>query len=151
MSARTLLVAVAILGVGCVAPGPGAPGSQPPYRLSGGFTAGPLAVRRVELTFGSGRPEATVRREERVGARAVIRFAGSGPFDAAWVVDGRPVETVALMITFGDTLTLETAAPLPTFEPGPHAVTLRIHAPAGAPPAPSITYLVTADAAREAR
>lgn len=151
MSGRTLLAAVVVLGMGCAAPGPGAPASQPPYRLSGGITAGPLAVRRVELTFGSGRAEVTARRDERVGARAVIRFAGSGPFDAVWVVDGRPVETVALLITFGDTLTLETGAPLPTFEPGPHAVTLRIHAPAGAPPAPSITYVVTTDAAREAR
>ncbi|MBI5441231.1 MAG: hypothetical protein HY900_08480 [Deltaproteobacteria bacterium] len=123
------------------------PPSQP--RLSGGTTTGPVSIRRVELSFADGRPLANVPRNSRVGARAVVQFNGTGPFRASWLVDGRPVELVSTMVSFGDTLTFDTAPAtvLPTFEPGAHEVSLRVEQPATTLPSPQIRYFVTVDEA----
>ena len=140
------LGAAAVAGCGGLTPVVPPP-SQP--RLSGGTTTGPLTIRRIELTFPDGRPQTTVARNSPLTARAVVQFNGTGPFRAAWVVDGRSVELVTAMVTFGDTLTIESGAAtvLPTFEPGPHELSLRIEEPKTTLPSPLIRYNVTVDEA----
>ena len=122
-----------------------APGA--PYRITGagGKTSGPLQITRIELTFANQQAEATVPQDARLHARAVIRTDGNGPLRATWLVDGRPLETVALNLSLGSTVTLQTGAGtrLPTFEPGPHSVTLRVQEPAPPFPVPVIRYFVT--------
>ena len=118
------------------------------YHLSGSTTTGPLQVRRVEITFPNERGEITVQRNYKdLKAKAIIRFNGNGPFRAAWVVDERTVEFVTVMVTFGDTLTIETAPAtvLPTFEPGIHSVTLNIMDPLPPFNVPVVNYVVTVD------
>jgi len=143
-----LLAAVACLG--CETVGAGAPPEPAPYRISGRPTVGPLVLRRIELSFPDGRGETTVQRNaSTLGAQAFIAFLGSGPLQATWVVDGRPLEPVSVMLSSGDTLTLRTTSSvaLPTFEPGAHTVTLEIHQPQAALRAPIVRYTVTVDEA----
>ncbi len=149
LAAAAVALALSGCGTAPVAGTAPAPPAAPVFRLSGGATTGPLAVRRVEIVFPNGRGEIMVPRSAALRAEAVIRFNGNGPFRAVWVVDGRPVEIVAQMIAFGDTLTLGTspATVLPTFEPGPHTVTLRIEQPAPPFPVPVVSYIVTGDEA----
>lgn len=119
--------------------------APPSYmHLSGGMTTGPLALRRIELQFPNQRGEITVPLHSRLAARATIQFDGNGLFRAAWVVDGRVIETVSLTVTFGDTLTMDTAPStvLPTLEPGPHDLTLRIEQPLPSFTVPVIRYWV---------
>ena len=135
----------------CATPqGAVAPPRVPQFQVTGGGTTGPLRVERVELVFDSGLGEATVPQHARVGARAVIRFSGNGPFRAQWRVDGRVLEVADLLVTFGSTLTLPTAerTVLPTYEPGPHEVALEILQPAITFRVPSIRYFVTMEQPR---
>lgn len=106
---------------------------EPAYRISGGYTAGPLKVNRAEVAFPNKRGDITVPYGADVKAEATVKFSGNGLFRAAWLVDGRAVENVAVTITYGDTLHLDMSETtvLPAFEPGPHTVTLRVDEPAG--------------------
>ena len=118
-----------------------------PYRITGagGKTSGPLQITRIELMFANQQAEVTVPQYARLHARAVIRTDGNGTLRATWLVDGRPLEAVALSLSFGSTVTLQTSADtrLPTFEPGPHTVTLQVQEPAPPFPVPVIRYFVT--------
>jgi len=119
--------------------------APPPYiHLSGGMTTGPLALRRIELQFPNQRGEITVALHSHLTARASVQFNGNGLFRADWVVDGRVVEAISFMVTFGDTLTIDTAPTtvLPTLEPGPHELTLRIEQPIPSFSVPVIRYWV---------
>lgn len=106
---------------------------EPAYRITGGYTAGPLKVNRAEVTFPNKRGDITVPYGAEVKAEATVKFSGNGLFRAAWLVDGRALENVAVTITYGDTLHLDMSGKtvLPAFEPGPHTVTLRVDEPAG--------------------
>ncbi len=151
-----LAVVVSMLGVFCLmvaiscAPKGGVKrpvaGERGYYYISGsgGATSGPLKVDRVELNFQNDRGEITVSVNEKLKAYAVIRFSGNGLFRAFWVVDGRVVEEVTLTLAFGNTLTLWTRPEtvLPTFEPGPHTLTLKIEQPKPAFKVPAIRYFV---------
>jgi hypothetical protein len=122
--------------------------APPPYiHLSGGVTTGPLVLRRIELQFPNQRGEITVPLHSQLTARAIVQFNGNGLFRADWVVDGRVIETISLMVTYGDTLTIDTAPTtvLPTLEPGPHELTLRIEQPAPSLTVPLIRYWVSTD------
>ena len=116
----------------------------PRLRVTGGATTGPLTLTRVEITLDNGFGSATVERNGRIRARAVINLSGNGVFRATWLVDGRPLEQVQHLVTYGTTLVLETGedTPLPTFEPGTHWVTLRIDEPAGDIEVPAVRYFV---------
>jgi hypothetical protein len=133
-----------LLGAGCGQLTP-VPVPMDSAQVSGGATTGPLVVRRVELQFTDGRPRATVPQGETVTARARIRFDGTGLLRATWLVDGRALQTVSMPVSYGDSLTLDSSPGilLPTFEPGPHEVVLRIDQPAGALTVPAIVYTVT--------
>ena len=113
--------------------------------LSGGMTTGPLALRRIELQFSNQRGEITIPQHSQLTGQAIIQFNGNGLFRAYWVVDGRVIEPVSLMVTFGDTLTIDTAPAtvLPTLEPGQHELTLRIEQPIPPFTVPVIRYWVT--------
>lgn len=114
---------------------------------SGGKTTGPLKITRIELNFSNNRGEITVPINSRLRPYAVIRFDGNGLFRAAWEVDGRKLEEVAIPVTFGNTLTLyiREGTVLPTFEPGPHRLTLKVYEPLTNFEIPFITYFVTGD------
>ncbi|MBI5069189.1 MAG: hypothetical protein HZB56_13215 [Deltaproteobacteria bacterium] len=144
---RPLAVAAALAASGCAGPAAAPPPEAPPHRISGGASAGPLQVERVELLFPNGRGEIAVRRNAGLTARALIRFRGSGPLLARWAVDGMPVEQVSLLATFGDTLTLDTSTALPTFEPGRHRLALELLQPIARVSLRSISYVVTAEEA----
>ncbi len=145
---RALAVVGLLLLAGCAAGQPGAPAPArpgPAVRVTGGgATTGPLVIDRVEITFQNGFGSITLDRGARLTARAVVRFSGNGVFRATWLVDGRPLEQVQHIVTYGNTLTVEAgrAIPLPTFEPGGHTLTLKVEQPAGAIPAPVVRYFV---------
>ncbi len=145
---RPLAAAGLLWLAGCAAgtPAPSEPPSPlPTVRVTGGGkTTGPLVIDRIEITFENGFGSITVDRGARLTARAVVRFSGNGVFRATWLVDGRPLEQVQHLVTYGETLTVEAGrvAPLPTFEPGGHTLTLKVEQPAGAIRAPVVRYFV---------
>jgi hypothetical protein len=151
-----LLLSSLICACAAVEPGEGTGATMPPplhysFSGSGGKTTGPLNITRVELNFQNDRGEITVPLKSRISAYAVIRFDGNGLFRASWEADGRVLEEVAIHVVFGKTLTLTTrpATILPTFEPGPHYVALRIKEPVPGFDIPVIRYFVTGEAARK--
>ncbi len=117
------------------------------FNSSGGKTTGSLKIRRIELNFSNNRGEITVPLNSGLYPYAIIRFDGNGLFRATWEIDGRILEEVAINITFGRTLTLHIRknTVLPTFEPGLHRITLKVHEPSTGFKIPVITYFVTGD------
>ncbi len=148
-------VALAVALAACAAPGAtrdhAPPAAAPGAVITGTTTPGPLRVERLELVFDNGFGTITLPRDSRLAATAILRYRGSGSLRAEWRVDGRPVELVNQIITHGSTLRLPLAPTtvLPTFEPGPHTVTLSILAPQVAFDLPAIHYFVTLDAPRD--
>ncbi len=122
---------------------------QPHYEFSGsgGKATGPLKMTRIELNFSNNLGDITIPMNSRLDAYAIIRFDGNGLFRASWLVDGRILEHVAINVTSGNTLTLRTAAGtiIPTFEPGPHSLTLKVEEPVPGFKIPVITYFVTGE------
>jgi hypothetical protein len=121
-----------------------APAQPPYYRLSGGTTTGPLQVKRVELLFPNNRGDITVPINSKLSVKAIVQFNGNGLFRATWEVDGRVLENVAINVSYGDTLELvaKKTTVLPTFEPGPHRVTLKIEQPKTSFVVPTVNYFV---------
>ncbi len=135
--------ALSALLAGCAGAPQAPPGPPALPPVQGGATTGPLRIERLEITFPNGFGSITVPKGARLAARAVIRCSGNGAFRADWVVDGRVVETVTRTVTYGKTFELTTpAGALPTFEPGPHTVTLRIREPRPGFDPPVVRYLV---------
>jgi len=114
------------------------------YRISGRATAGPLKIQRIELSFANGFGSTTVSQNDVVTAQAQIRFSGNGVFKAQWLVDGRIIENVYLLLSSGSLLSLPMAdsSRLPTFEPGLHEVKLLILQPQTSLKMPIIKYFV---------
>ncbi len=132
--------ALAALLAGC-AGAPQGPPALPP--VQGGVTTGPLRIERVEIVFPNGFGSITVPKGSRLTARAVIRCSGNGAFRADWVVDGRAVETITRTVAYGTTFEVTTSRDaLPTFEPGPHTVTLLIREPEPGFDLPVVRYFV---------
>ena len=152
----TLATAALALGIAACAPSTSAERGTPPpptaphFEITGGTTTGPLRIERVELVFDNGFGSITVPQHSRLGATATLRFSGNGPLRAEWRADGRPIEQVNLIVTHGATLRLPLAPTtvVPTFEPGPHTLTLAILAPQPTFDLPTIRYLVTLDVPR---
>jgi len=147
-------LAAGLLWGGCAAPGASTPGEgsrspSPGVEVvgSGGRTAGPLGLVRAELTFDNALGEATVARGEPLGACGTLRFDGNGLLRAAWEVDGRTLEVVSAHVVFGNSVRVCTGAGtvLPTFEPGPHQVTLRVQEPRPDFEIPTLRYFVTGE------
>lgn len=141
------VMVISIFVAGCVGVEKSTSPPEPSYSISGsgGNTGGPLRIKRIELNFQNDRGEITVPLNSRLKAYAVIRFDGNGLFRASWVVDGRVLEEVAITVTYGNTLTIWTSSStiIPTFEPGPHTLTLRIKEPKPHFKIPVIRYFVT--------
>lgn len=116
--------------------------------MGGGSTTVPLAIRRVEMVFDNGRAQITVPRNGKLGVRATLQFDGSGPLQAAWLVDGAPAELVSRNVAFGETVVLEIAptTPITTLAEGSHEITLRINQPSTTLQMPRIRYVVSGDA-----
>lgn len=118
----------------------------PPYTFSAssGDTTGPLTVRSIELKFQNGLGDITLTSETSPQPEAIIKFDGNGLFQAYWQVDGRDIEPIGINVTFGKTLKLRFSniAQIPTFQPGPHHISLRITNPQTNLTSPVITYFV---------
>ncbi|NOY44492.1 MAG: hypothetical protein GXP50_03435 [Deltaproteobacteria bacterium] len=135
--------ALTVLLAGCAGAPQAPPGRPALPPVQGGATTGPLRIERVEITFPNGFGSITVPKGGRLTARAVIRCSGNGAFRADWVVDGRVVETVTRTVAYGTTFEVTTSRDaLPTFEPGPHTVTLLIREPEPGFDLPVVRYFV---------
>ena len=115
------------------------------YQLSGGYRNGPFALDRVELVFGSGRMDRTLRRGEKIQVLARIRFAGQGNLRARWLLDGQVLELVNLNLDRGSLLTLSLRHPPASrsLEPGYHSLRLEIEQPPVDFTMPSLKFFVT--------
>ncbi len=140
-----------IFHMGCATLGDGktAVTHQPQFMFTegGGKTTGPLKMTRIELNFSNHRGDITVPMHSKILPYAIIRFDGNGSFQAVWEVDGRALETIAVNVAFGKTLTLHTGpgTTFPTFEPGPHSLTLKVKQPIPKFKIPVIQYFVTGE------
>ncbi|WP_025321120.1 proline-rich domain-containing protein [Deferrisoma camini] len=116
----------------------------------GASTASPVVVvEHVELRFPNGTGRQTVAKDEPgFYAEALFRYQGNGTLRIQWIVDGRILVETVETLTFGTDLVTrsdKTGVALPTFEPGPHTVTLTFDNGSGQPSAlavPEITYFV---------
>jgi len=105
---------------------------------------GMLSLERIDLAFDNGLARTSITVNGKLKARASIRYAGNGALVGRWLVDGRPLQTFNLTLTFGNSITIETAdlPPLPAIEPGEHEVTLQFSTPAVTFTVPVIRYTV---------
>ncbi len=116
-----------------------------------GSTTSPVVVPNyVQITFPNGTGSQTVPQGEAgFYAEARVRYAGNGPLTIRWVVDGYPIAVMSRTLTYGTDFTVrsdETGVPLPTHEPGSHAVTLTLDNGTGRRTViavPTIRYFVT--------
>jgi hypothetical protein len=109
----------------------------------------PFSLTSVILRWKDGQSSLTVPKgTEGLKAYADIKFEGTGPFQAQWLVDGQVVSTVSQTLSFAGKATLDSgAAPaLPTSILGPHDVTLRVLNPAVTFRLPVIRYVVSPEA-----
>ncbi|NOY44491.1 MAG: hypothetical protein GXP50_03430 [Deltaproteobacteria bacterium] len=116
----------------------------------GASTTSPVVVvEHVELRFPNGTGRQTVAKDEPgLYAEALFRYQGNGTLRIQWIVDGRILVETVETLTFGTDLVTrsdKSGVSLPTFEPGPHTVTLTFDNGSGQAPAlevPEITYFV---------
>ncbi len=124
-----------VLGIALLWLAPGFAQAVPPVDLTidvegsaAGSTTGPLTVQRVALQFANGQGNTTVdRNTPALAVSAHIRYLGNGTLTGRWLVDGRTIATINTPLVFGTDITLHsdaTGVALPTFEPGPHKVSL---------------------------
>ena len=107
-----------------------------------------LIITRLQLTFGNGRAETTVSRNQPgLRVNADIRFDGSGLLKGYWEVDGRVLSQVNQHLTYGKSIRLTSPATpfLPTFVEGSHRVRLVITSPENEIPFPEAIYYVTSE------
>jgi len=144
-----LLISLSIIACSC------APMNQPSHShqenrphyyflAANGQTTGPLSIKSIELSFQNGQGDITLAADSQPQPQAIIAFNGNGLFQAQWQVDGRVIEQISLNVVFGKTLKLLplAATQFPTFEPGPHTVSLKILSPQSALESPLISYFI---------
>jgi len=127
------------------------------FLLLGGFAAAPapaaksgagLTIERIHLGFEDRQARRNVaRREEGLRVFADIDYAGSGLFEACWMVDGKFFADIAQHLSGIGTVRL--ASPetpgLPTIAEGLHIVTLVVGSHAGDVQPTRVGYFVTTD------
>jgi uncharacterized protein YceK len=122
-----------------------------------GYQKGPSApfnLTSIILRWKEGQSSLAVPKgTEKLMAYADIKFEGTGPFQAQWLVDGQVVSVVSRTLSFAGKVTLDsgTTPGLPTSIPGPHDVTLRILNPSVSFTLPVIRYVVSLDAPQPPR
>lgn len=92
----------------------------------------PFNLTSVILRWKDGRSFTTVPKgSEGLTAYADIKFEGTGPFQAQWLVDGQVLKTISQTLSFAGRATVDSGAmpALYTNILGPHDVTLRILSP----------------------
>ena len=111
---------------------------------SGASTGGPLAINRVELQFENGRGDMTVPLNGELKVKAFINYTGNGVLEGQWLVDGRVIQQVSNVLTYGNDIVIESlkVPPFPTFNPGGHTVTFNVISPVLSFTAPTIRYFV---------
>lgn len=113
------------------------------------YTTGPSApfnVTSLILRWKDGKSITSVAKGfEGLVAYADIKFEGTGPFQAQWLVDGQVMKTVSQTLSFAGRTTIDsgTMPALYTNIPGPHDVTLRILSPVTNFRMPVIRYEVS--------
>ncbi len=106
----------------------------------------PFTISYIVLRFADGRTSVSVDRDfSPLIAYADLKFEGTGTLLAQWLVDGQPVATSTVPLTFANQTTIDSGPvpPLPTLTPGRHRVSLRILRPASVLRIPEIEYIVT--------
>jgi len=106
----------------------------------------PFTISYIVLRFADGQTSASVARDfSPLIAYADLKFEGTGTLVAEWLVDGQPVATSTVPLTFANQTTLNSGPvpPLPTQTPGRHRISLRILRPDAALRIPEIEYIVT--------
>ncbi len=106
----------------------------------------PLNLTTLILRWKDGKSITSVAKGfEGLVAYADIKFEGTGPFQAQWLVDGQVLKTVSQTLSFAGRTTIDsgTMPALYTNIPGPHDVTLRILSPGTNFRIPVIRYEVS--------
>ena len=115
-------------------------------RAEGYFSGNAGAVfglRRVMVFFeGDGGHAVVPLGETGLVASATLWYTGTGLISGSWRVDDRILSTFNENALVGDSITLR-SPPLPTFEPGQHAVILAIDRPESSFPIPEVSYTVS--------
>jgi len=111
---------------GCGTPHPVALSSKSVV-LSGNHKVGTFEINRVELNI-NGFSSKTVKRNEAVAVQAVIKYQGSGVFQAQWLLDDQVVEQVNSVLNRGSLLTLKFKK-ISSSSVGRHRIQLKIIQP----------------------
>ncbi len=106
----------------------------------------PFNISYIVLRFADGQTSASVAQDfSPLVAYADLKFEGTGTLVAEWLVDGQPVATSTVPLSFANQTTLNSGPvpPLPTQTAGRHRVSLRILRPNIDLRIPEIEYIVT--------
>lgn len=95
--------------------------------VTGSHVVGAFSITRVQLDI-NGRSSQTIKKNIGVNPRAVIKFQGSGVFQAQWLLDGQVVEQVNSLLNRGSVLTLNPKT-IKTPILGRHEIRLQITQP----------------------
>jgi len=110
------------------------------FILSGSHEVGTFKINRVELNI-NGFSSKTVKKKEAVAVQAVIKYQGSGMFQARWLLDGQVVEQVNSALNRGSLLTLKSKK-IKTSLVGRHRIQLKIIQPINNFKIPELTLFV---------
>ena len=108
--------------------------------LSGSYEVGTFKINRVELDI-NGFSSKTVKKNDVVFVQAVIKYQGSGVFQARWLLDGLVVEQVNSALNRGSLLTLKSKK-IKTSIVGQHRIQLKIIQPINNFKIPELTLFV---------
>ena len=108
--------------------------------VSGSHVAGAFSIKRVQLDI-NGHSSKTINKNEALNRRAVIKYQGSGVFQAQWLLDGRVIKQVNKSLNHGSVLTLTPKA-IKTAVVGRHVVQLKITQPVVNFKIPELTFFV---------
>lgn len=95
--------------------------------VTGNHVVGDFSITRVQLDI-NGRSSQTIKKNEGLNPRAIIKYQGSGVFQANWLLDGQVVAQVNSVLNRGSVLTLNPKA-IKTPVPGRHVIRLQILQP----------------------
>jgi hypothetical protein len=106
----------------------GGPGTSQPIRVESSTSLGaPLSILNMALIHP--RDGTVLQRGQELNAEAVLAGTGTGTVIGQWVWDGNIVEQFTASIVGGQSTTIRTREPLPTWDLGVHRLQLRMIEP----------------------
>jgi len=116
---------------------------QASANISGSPRAGVFVLSRIELDF-KGLPSKTFKKGDAITAKATIHYQGAGVLQAQWLLDGRVVEQLNVMLNRGSRLVLKPKESLlATSISGRHVLSLKVIQPLVAFNSPKLTFFIT--------